>query len=557
VPDYPLIPPYRRNDDQSAVNLPLAKPARGNGASASSHDVHELSALPPIPPPLPSLRPNTDECDSDGEQGWWADDGRTEISAWLVSFFVHAAVILLFGLITLSVRHGGTVLNLLAAAGDGDSSPAEIDRQSFAAEPNVKQGDATLKDSPDDTVPVEVNIEMSKIVPSADIPTKISNNLPSAPGNAAQSSDMARNNIKGPTGGGFEGRNPTARAGMIGQGGGTKKSELAVERGLRWLAEHQHDDGSWSFDLEGPPCNGMCRNSRGGHESSTTAATGLALLPFLGAGYTHLEGEHQEVVKKGLYYLRGRALAASKRGVDLRDGSTMYCHGIATVALCEAYGMTNDASLKEVAQKAIRFIVYAQDTKGGGWRYVPGMPGDTTVSGWQLMALKSGQMARLEVPTPSISLAVRFLDSVQYEKGARYGYLGPQEREKTKEATTAVGLLCRMYTGWHRDRSALYQGVKYLHRWGPSETNMYYDYYATQVLHHWQGPEWLAWNKIMRDYLIATQSMMSHEAGSWNFPDSYGDRGGRLYNTAMAIMILEVYYRHMPLYGDKAVNRRF
>jgi hypothetical protein len=127
----------------------------------------------------------------------------------------------------------------------------------------------------------------------------------------------------------------------------------------------------------------------------------------------------------------------------------------------------------------------------------------------------------------------------------------------TQETTTAVGLLCRMYTGWNRGRPALYRGVDHLHKWGASQTNMYYDYYATQVLHHWQGPEWQAWNKPMRDYLVSTQAAESHEAGSWYFSDPYGDRGGRLYNTAMAIMILEVYYRHMPLYGEEAVHDQF
>ena len=266
-----------------------------------------------------------------------------------------------------------------------------------------------------------------------------------------------------------------------------------------------------------------------------------------------MQGEHRETVKKGVYYLKTRA-KVTPHGIDLCDGGTMYAHGIATLAMCEAYGMTKDESLKDIAQGAIRYIVYAQDLRGGGWRYMPGMPGDTTVTGWQLMSLKSGQLAHLEVPSPTISRVERFLNSVQYDKGSRYGYQTPRMRAPVQEATTAVGLLCRMYTGWHRDKPALYRGVGHLHHWGPSETNMYYDFYATQVLHHWEGPEWQAWNKKMREYLIATQASESHENGSWYFPDPLGDRGGRLYNTAMALMILEVYYRHMPLYGQQAVH---
>jgi hypothetical protein len=243
------------------------------------------------------------------------------------------------------------------------------------------------------------------------------------------------------------------------------------------------------------------------------------------------------------------------RGVDLQDGS-MYGQALATIALCEAFAMTSDATLKEAAQQSLRFVVFAQDVEGGGWRYTPGAPGDTTVTGWQLMALKSGQLAKLDVPSPTIGLVERFLNSVQTERGARYNYMVAMPPRQTN-TTTAIGLLCRMYTGWHRDHPALYQGVAYLHRWGPSQTNMYYNYYATQVLHHWEGPEWQAWNGRMRDYLIATQSKTSHEAGSWYFPDPYGDAGGRLYNTAIAIMTLEVYYRYMPLYGAEAVDGRF
>ena len=68
-------------------------------------------------------------------------------------------------------------------------------------------------------------------------------------------------------------------------GGGTRQSEDAVERGLAWLAEHQFPDGGWRFDLsQHPRCAGQCRDS--GDYDSTTAATGLALLSFLGAGYT-------------------------------------------------------------------------------------------------------------------------------------------------------------------------------------------------------------------------------------------------------------------------------
>jgi hypothetical protein len=157
------------------------------------------------------------------------------------------------------------------------------------------------------------------------------------------------------------------------------------------------------------------------------------------------------------------------------------------------------------------------------------------------------------VPSPAWHSAEKFLDSVQTDGGAAYGYRTPQRRE----TTSAVGLLCRMYLGWQRDREALVRGVAYLDKTGPSKTNIYYNYYATQVMHHYGGEPWKRWNARLRDYLILAQGQTGHEAGSWHFDDEHGNVGGRLYTTAMAVMTLEVYYRYMPLYGERAVNEAY
>ncbi len=349
----------------------------------------------------------------------------------------------------------------------------------------------------------------------------------------------------GDVSGALAGRGREARAELARIGGATPGSEDAVERGLRWLMTQQRDDGSFSFRH----LRGQCGNP--GKEGSTTAATAMCMLPYLGAGYTSTEGPYQDVVRRGMYFLVQNA-RQTPHGADLQNG-TMYGQGLATIALCEAYAMTGDPGLRGLAEQALRFIVFAQNQEGGGWRYTPGQPGDTTVTGWQLMALKSGQMAGLHAPSPTLVMARRFLDRVQSEYGAKYGYLDPQPGD----ATTAIGLLCRMYTGWPRDYEPLGRGVAYLDSLGPSKDNMYFNYYATQVMHHFGGEPWQRWNPAMRDYLVATQSAQGQEAGSWHFPDRYGDAGGRLYNTAMAIMTLEVYYRHMPLYGERAVTEAF
>jgi len=216
-----------------------------------------------------------------------------------------------------------------------------------------------------------------------------------------------------PIGGGYEGRTADARGKLASERGGTPRSEAAVNAGLAWLVAHQHADGGWRFSHHGGPCDGQCRNS--GSESSTTAATGLALLPLLGAGHTPLAGQHQAAVSRGLDYLRGRMIA-SPRGGDFQEG-TMYGQGLTTIVLCEAFALSHDETLKQPAQQAIDYIVSTQHFRGG-WRYFPGQPGDTTVLGWQWMALKSGQMAGLNVPRKTLDRAGEFLGSVQSDDGA-------------------------------------------------------------------------------------------------------------------------------------------
>lgn len=336
--------------------------------------------------------------------------------------------------------------------------------------------------------------------------------------------------------------------------GGTPQSEAAVERALKWLIRHQNYDGSWSFDHRFcGDCKGACGNP-GTLPDARVGATAMALLPFLGAGHTHVVDKYGEGGKYARHVQSGlRFLVHSMRhdgGMNEPTGR-MYDHGLASIVLCEAYAMTQDRALHKPAERALGFIVEAQDPVGGGWRYQPQMPGDTSVVGWQLMAIKSGQMAYLRVPQETIDGASRFLDSVALDDGAGYGYVDPNYGT---EATSAVGLLCRMYLGWKRENPALTRGVQVISTLEPSPSNMYFNYYATQVLHHYEGPLWGKWNTTMRDYLVRSQSERGHQTGSWFFDgDKHSRIGGRLYCTTLAAMTLEVYYRHMPLYSKRAV----
>ena len=357
------------------------------------------------------------------------------------------------------------------------------------------------------------------------------------------------------SGTGLSGRG-SGKGGLVRKYGGTSESEAAVARALRWLAAHQCPDGGWSFDLKmTPSCQGKCGNS-GSAAQARNGATALALLPFLGAGQTHKEGKYKGTVQRGLYFLVNRMKVDPKGGSLHEPGGRMYSHGLAAITLCEAFAMTKDKSLQRPAQASLNFICYAQDPVGGGWRYEPQQAGDTSVVGWQIMALKSGHMAYLKVPPVVVQKAFRYLDSVQEpnSSGSKYGYTGPG----AGQATTAIGLLCRMYLGWKKDNPSLERGVQAISQWGPSN-DMYYNYYATQVCRHWEGDIWKKWNGVMRDKLVNSQvtDKNTHEYGSWNPGGGHAGSGGRLYETSMSTMTLEVYYRHLPIFRGQAVEEEF
>jgi len=388
--------------------------------------------------------------------------------------------------------------------------------------------------------------------------------------------------------------------------GASKESEAAVELALKWLSEHQLSDGSWSFDhRDGGQCQGRCKDP-GSMKAAKNGATGLALLAFLGAGESHIVGKYEITVAAGLRYLLSSMKDMGADGGSWYDNvgnATSYSHAIASMAMCEAYGMTrpplgsngiprrpeqadadditveerealakarrhdaedhsrririNEQRLKAAAQSSLTYIMNAQHS-AGGWRYTPKtQPGDTSHHGWMILALKTGYMANLKINPFTVKQAGTFLDSVASGKhGSIYHYLPEKSRgENASRATTAIGLLCRMYLGMDPNSATIREGVARMTEWGPDlKGNMYYNYYATQVVFQYGGEPWKKWNSSMRDFLVARQSKDGHEKGSWSFKrgDSGASAGGRLYCTAMAAITLETYYANPRIYRNRA-----
>ncbi len=346
------------------------------------------------------------------------------------------------------------------------------------------------------------------------------------------------------------------RKGMLGSGGGTKQSERSVAAALAWLARHQNPDGSWSLDHT-TRCKPGTRCSGPGEANAPAAATAFGLLPFLAAGQTHeTRGPYKDNIYRGINWLIGHQKPTGDLSVT--GGQTqMYSHGLATIMLCEAYGMSHDRRLEQPARAALRFIEVGQDQQTGGWWYQHRQPGgDTSVFGWQCMALKSGMMAGL-LPSSShacFDLAKKWLESVG--KGANQGLFSYRPDQGPSETMTAVGLLCAQYLGARRSDPRIAEGTRFLMANPPSAADgkAYYWYYGTQVMHNQPGPDWDKWNRQQRTVLIKTQCGESGCVnGSWDpvkGMSQWAPMGGRLMMTSLAALTLQVYYRYLPLYKE-------
>jgi hypothetical protein len=471
----------------------------------------------------------------------------------MVSLFVHVALIVALAAVTLDPVQ--TALNILNGS---VSSEAPVVEDFSIESPTFDTSLANASELAPDTPTFDSSETLTSITaPEVTLPSTLASSLET---NTLTESILPSELLGGAMSqlsSALNSRSAESKSEMLEKFGGTAASEKAVAMALKWLAEHQAKDGGWSFDHQA-----ICRNrncpDHGTLGEARNGATAMALLPFLGAGQTHMTGQYQQTVKRGLAFLINRMLVKPGNfptGSWWEDGGRTYSHGLASICVCEAYAMTGDPDLLQPAQLSLNYLIAAQDQAGGGWRYRPGERGDTSVVGWCVMALKSGKMGHLMVPRETLQKANYFLDFVSSNEGANYGYTKPVNKERA--ATSAVGLLCRMYMGWEKDSDPIKGGVQYLSKRGPKTDDLYYSYYATQVMRQYGGAEWQKWNRGMRDPLIALQVQEGHASGSWYTKGPHAERGGRLMATSLATMILEVYYRHMPLYSEKTFEDDF
>jgi hypothetical protein len=347
--------------------------------------------------------------------------------------------------------------------------------------------------------------------------------------------------------------------------------EPALNCALRWLARHQHLDGSWGATGMEDRCSGVpCRGD--GRPELAEGVTSLAIMAFLGVGYSPLSKDtfvdpavpertlrFGETVKNGLRWLISRQDAAGCIGG--RGPKFMYNHALATLALCEAYGMTAATPLKEPAQKAVEFLLAARNP-GAGWRYgVCDGDSDTSVTGWALMALKSAELSELPFPQSAIRESLAWLATMT-QPGAEpsIGYRAGDDPPTLPSGSiffaetpsmTAVGIYCM---DLYRRRRTLPPGLfgtvlRQPPVWAPGRVDFHYWYFGTSaavVTTSCSGPLWSTWSSSLKTALVEHQRTLLHGCanGSWDpEEDRWGPEGGRVYATALNAITMMGFYR--------------
>ena len=321
-----------------------------------------------------------------------------------------------------------------------------------------------------------------------------------------------------------------------------------VDAALQWLAKHQEADGHWD-------------TVKYGGKQADVACTGLALLAFLGQGHTEKVGPYRDNIQRAVYWLIS---IQNADGSYYKQGETHgigYHHAIAGLAMVEAAGMSKVHDTLKSAQKGVDYSVDKHQCGEGsdrlGWRYNAKQEGDLSVTGWFIMQLKSAKVAGLKVDPAAFQGAIKFLDRVE-QKGAAgdsyggniYGYKDPASAGHRR---TAIGCLGRQFLGWKR--TELEGGVTWfmdkggVPEWGANggSVDLYYWYYGAlcafqQDAPH--GPLWTRWNTAMKKALGENQRKGGDDDGSWDPVGAYSEYWGRVGQTALGALCLEVYYRY-------------
>lgn len=329
----------------------------------------------------------------------------------------------------------------------------------------------------------------------------------------------------------------------------------AAEKGLKFLSEHQLEDGSWPGDV-GYKLEDSYRvwNKNSAH----VGVTALAGMAFLAGGHVPGRGPYGDAVEKAVGFILKQV---RHDGYITANETRMYSHAFATLFLAEVYGMNQREDVRDALQKAVDLIVASQNQQGG-WRYQPHVAdADMSVAACQVMALRAARNIGVQVPRETIDRAVKYVrdsavredESVYfspYSKPGMFRYQ-PEPRSRASEPLTAAGITILHGAGVYADAD-IERGMKVLDDSLKSFSNSYglqYDghyyfyyghYYAVQAYHIVGGKRYRDYFRMIEDVLLR----MQRQDGSW--PNRVGP--GSVYGTATACLILQIPKEYLPIF---------
>ena len=510
------------------------------------------------------------------------DEVKKAVPAWIISIVIHA---LALGLMSLIVYATTEIVDEPAIRTTTLPPPPKVDEPKMERE--IKPTDTPLD--------VEVESEKPSPVSELDVPVEEFSReeendaeKPKGREEAKADSEMGGQGAfmaigaGGGSSGMFGSRTGGGKKRALGRFGGSKGGESAVDAALRWFKKHQSPNGQWDVDGYTVNCTDAGAKCEPGtehtDEAGDVACTSYALLCFLGAGYDHrMPSKYKVTVKKGLDWL-----VSVQKGDGLL-GTRNYEHAVATMAIAEAYAMSNDPALKGPAQKGIDIVLarQAKDKSGGyglGWDYTNPNPAriDSSVSGWAVMALKSAAAGGLSIGNGMegakqyLELAWKatnkdFKANDPYTDTSNFPYTWNSETGEVKVGAPGseehdlapVGALIAVFLGKKADDVMLNSMANHIMKYqfpAAYPCNTYYMYYNTLAIFQVAGERWEKWNAKVRDLLVGAQRK-SQDCfdGSWDFEGTkfHGYKTGRLLSTAYNCLSLEVYYRYIPV-GQKA-----
>jgi len=295
------------------------------------------------------------------------------------------------------------------------------------------------------------------------------------------------------------------------------QAERAIDKGLKFLAKSQQANGSWGSQ----------------HKAGLTA---LGLMAFMLKGHFPKQGRHGRMLDRSVRFLIGRA----KQGGGYFGGN-MYEHGLATLALSEVWGMSDRPEIRDTLKQAVGVILKSQSPTGG-WRYQP-LPrdADISVTVMQIVALASAKEAGIYVPQKTIDRALKYVRKLQVRFTGGFGYTSASGEGFSR---TAAGVTSLLMCGEDPKGRAVKSGLGYLNRFPKKkfknvEWFYYGHYYAVQAMYQAGESYYQQWYPQIQRSLLGKQS----SDGSWR-----GGSAGTDGSTAMAILILGVPYRFLPIY---------